>query len=193
MISNIIKVWYFRKECKLSFSITWSLRVQAFHLLGPGSIPGKIKDFNLKSETGHVSIVLSLGKALTFWWPEISLWNIFKEACPYFLSRILVHNNHSRNHHHHQSVLPRAGLSLQTGTKAAVPPKGKSSTANSRTKFAVLPEMLSAPHSLFSIWTDLKRSQGHQRGWEWIWLTGPSRLNRNSPQGLKISSIKVFE
>ena len=27
----------------------------------------------------------------------------------------------------------------------------------------------------------------------WIWLTGPSGLYRNSPQGLNISSIRVFE
>ena len=42
---------------------------------------------------------------------------------------------------------------------------------------------------------DLKRSQGHQRGGEesWIWLTGPSGLHRNSPQGLDISSIRVFD
>ena len=40
---------------------------------------------------------------------------------------------------------------------------------------------------------DLKRSQRHQRGEEWIWLTGPSGLHRNSPQGLNISSIRVFD
>ena len=28
---------------------------------------------------------------------------------------------------------------------------------------------------------------------EWIWLTGPSGLHRNSPQGLNISSIRVFD
>ena len=28
---------------------------------------------------------------------------------------------------------------------------------------------------------------------ELIWLTGPSRLHRNSPQGLNISSIRVFD
>ena len=58
--------------------------------------------------------------------------------------------------------------------------------------------LLSAPHSLFSIWTDLGRS-GKIPGapvwrWgEWIWLTGPSGLHRNSPQGLNISSIRVFD
>ena len=42
---------------------------------------------------------------------------------------------------------------------------------------------------------DLKRSQGYQRGGEesWIWLTGPSGLHRNLPQGLNISSIRVFD
>ena len=55
-----------------------------------------------------------------------------------------------------------------------------------------------ALHSLFSIWTDLKRSEKIPRApawrWgEWIGLTGPSRLHRNSPQGLNISSISVFD
>ena len=51
---------------------------------------------------------------------------------------------------------------------------------------------------LFSIWTNLKRSEKIPRApmwrWgEWIWLTGPSGLHRNSPQGLNISSITVFD
>ena len=52
--------------------------------------------------------------------------------------------------------------------------------------------LLSAPHSLFSIWIDLKRSETISgapmwRWGEWIWLTGPSGLHRNSLQGLNIS------
>ena len=44
--------------------------------------------------------------------------------------------------------------------------------------------LLSAPHSLFSILTDLKRSKKipgapKWRWGEWIWLTGPSGLHRN--------------
>ena len=58
--------------------------------------------------------------------------------------------------------------------------------------------LLSAPHSLFSICTNVKRSEKipgtPTRRWgEWIWLTWPSRLHRNSPQGLNISSIRVFD
>ena len=58
--------------------------------------------------------------------------------------------------------------------------------------------LLSAPHSLFSIWTDLKRSEkipgAPSRRWgERIWLTGPSGLHRNLPHGLNISSIMVFD
>ena len=58
--------------------------------------------------------------------------------------------------------------------------------------------LLSAPRSPFSIWTNLKRSEKipgvRMRRWgEWIWLTGPSGLHRNSPQGLNISSIRVFD
>ena len=37
---------------------------------------------------------------------------------------------------------------------------------------------------------DLKRSQG--RWGEWICLTGPSGLHKNSPKGLNISSIGIF-
>ena len=73
--------------------------------------------------------------------------------------------------------------------------EGRSSTANS-TKADILKgtnrcgsfPLLSAPHSLFSIWTDFKRSEKFPgtpkwRGREWIWLTGLSGLHRNSPQG----------
>ena len=79
---------------------------------------------------------------------------------------------------------------LNSGTKAAVLLKDRLSTANSGTKAAVLLGMdrcgsfplLSAPHFLFNIWTDiknLKRSQGHQRGGEesglanWVLRTLP--------------------
>ena len=56
----------------------------------------------------------------------------------------------------------------------------------------------SAPHSLFNICTDLKRSEKIPgaptwRWGEWIWITGPYRLHRNSLQGLNISSIRVFD
>ena len=102
---------------------------------------------------------------------------------------------------------PRAGLSLLTQVlRLQFCPKAGLSTANSGTKVAILLGMnrcgsfllLSAPHSLFSIWTDLKRSEkisGTQtwRWGEWIWLNGPSGFHRNSPQGLNISSIRGFE
>ena len=63
---------------------------------------------------------------------------------------------------------PRAGLSLQTqATKAAVLPKGRSSTANRNQGCSLLGMnrctsflLLSAHQSLFSIWTILKRSSG---------------------------------
>ena len=84
--------------------------------------------------------------------------------------------------------------------------EGRSSTANSGTKVAVLLglnkcgsfPLLSAPHSLFSIWTDIMKSEKIPgaptwRWGEWIWLTGPSWLHRNSPQELNISSIRVFD
>ena len=55
------------------------------------------------------------------------------------------------------------------------------------------------PHpTLSSIWTDFKIPEkipgAPTRRWgEWIWLTGPSGLHRNSPQGLNISSIRIFD
>ena len=55
-----------------------------------------------------------------------------------------------------------------------------------------------APHTLFSTWRGLKRSEEIPgapawRWGEWIWLAGSSGLHRNSPQGINISSIRVFE
>ena len=57
--------------------------------------------------------------------------------------------------------------------------------------------LLSAPHSLFNIWADLKRSEnipGAQtwRSGEWIWLTGPSGFRRNSPSGVKYQFHQGF-
>ena len=105
------------------------------------------------------------------------------------------------------SILPKGrSFTASSGTKAAVLLKGRSSTANSETQAAVLLEMdrcgsfplLSAPHSLFGIWTYLKRSEKIPgapmwRWGEWIWLTGPYRPHRNSPQGLNIGSNRVFD
>ena len=97
-------------------------------------------------------------------------------------------------------------FTANSGAKAANLPKGRSSTANSGTKVAVIVVMnrcgcfplLSALHSLFSIWSDLKRSKTIPgvpawRWGEWIRLTEPSGLHRNSPQGLNISFIRDFD
>ena len=97
-------------------------------------------------------------------------------------------------------------FTANSGTKAEVLPKGRSSTTNSGTKVAVLLginrcgsfPLLSAPHCLSIIWTDIKRSDKIPgapawRWGEWIWLIGPSGLHRNSSQGLNISSIRVFD
>ena len=82
---------------------------------------------------------------------------------------------------------PRAGPSLQAQNQGSSSIEGRSSTANSGIKYAVLTVMnrcgsfplLSAPHSFFSIWTYLKRSEKIPgspiwRWGEWIWLTGLS-------------------
>ena len=84
--------------------------------------------------------------------------------------------------------------------------EGRSSTTNSKPRLQFYQGLkrcssfllLSAPHSLFSIWTNLKRSEKTPgaptwRSGGWIWLSGPSGLHRNSPQGLNISSIRVFD
>ena len=96
------------------------------------------------------------------------------------------------------SILPKGRSSTaSSGTKVAVLLKGRSSTANSGTQAAVLLGMdrcgsfplISAPHSLFNIQTHLKRSEKIPgaptwRWGEWMWLTVPSELHWNSPQGL---------
>ena len=100
------------------------------------------------------------------------------------------------------SILPKGrSFTANSGTKVAVLLNGRSSTANSGTQAAVLLGidrwgsflLLSTPHSLFSIWTDLKRSEKipgapTQRWGEWIWLTVPSGLHQNLPQELNIGS-----
>ena len=105
------------------------------------------------------------------------------------------------------SILPKGKyFTANLGIKAAVLLKGRSSTANSGTQAAVLLGMdrcgsfplLSAPHPLFIIWTYLKRTEKIPgaptwRWGEWVWLTGLSGLHRNSPQGLNISFIRVFD
>ena len=87
----------------------------------------------------------------------------------------------------------KTGLSLQT--EVAVLSKGRSSTANSGTKVAILLGKVDvvASHcflcptlSLASkkILKDLERSQGPQHGdGEWIWLTGPSGLTKFHHRG----------
>ena len=80
----------------------------------------------------------------------------------------LYHHHHHHHRDHHQSVPPKGRcFTANSGTKAAVLLKGRSSTVNSGTKFIVLVGMnrcgsfplLSVPYSLFSVWTDLKRSE----------------------------------
>ena len=89
-------------------------------------------------------------------------------------SRFEVNHHYYHHHHYHyHSVLTKSrSFTGNSGSKAAVLLKGRSSTAKSGTKVAVLLMMnrcgsfplLSAPHFLFSIWSDLKRSQGQEHG-----------------------------
>ena len=104
--------------------------------------------------------------------------------------------HHHHHHHHHECSVQGQVFTTNPGTEVAVLCKGRSSTANSGIKVAVLlginiygSFLLLLPHdSLFSIWTDLRRSgkitgEPTRRWGEWIWLTGSSGLHRNSPQG----------
>ena len=101
---------------------------------------------------------------------------------------------------------PKLHIFILTILLQSVMHKGRYSTANPGTNIAVLLGMhrygsfplLSVPRSLFSIWTDLKRSENipEAPAWKWgkwIWLTGLSGLHRNSRQGLNISSVSVFD
>ena len=102
---------------------------------------------------------------------------------------------------YHQSVLPKGrSFTANSRTKVAVLFKDRSSTANSETKVSVLVASRCFPHPTLSLPSertlkDLKRPQGppEWRRGEWIWLTGSSGLHRNLPQELNISSIKVFD
>ena len=109
--------------------------------------------------------------------------------------------------HNRQCFLSKGrSFTSNSETNVAILPNGRSFTANSESKVAVLQGMnrcssvllISAPHFLFNVWTVLKRSEkipgaSAWRLGEWIWLAGPSRLHRNSPLGLNISSIGVFD
>ena len=116
-------------------------------------------------------------------------WSVYREAHltispPITYKMFLVY---TKPHHHrrqHHSVLPNGrSFTANSDTKAAVLPKGRSSTVKSGTKVAVLLgccsfPLLSAHHSLFSIWTDFKRSEKFPgapvwRWGEWICLLGP--------------------
>ena len=103
------------------------------------------------------------------------------------------------------SVLPKgSSFTANAGTKVAVLSKGRSSTANSGTKVVILLRinscgsfpLLFAPRSLFSIWTDLRRSIQGAPALSWVecsWIIGPSGLHRNSSQWLNIGSVRVFD
>ena len=102
--------------------------------------------------------------------------------------------------YHHQSVLPKdRSFTASAGTKVAVLPKAGLPPQIQEPRLQFYQGWIGMvashcfPHpTLFNIWTDLKRSeksQGHQRGGE----ESGFRLHRNSPPGLNISSIRVFD
>ena len=87
-----------------------------------------------------------------------------------------IDNISHRHIYHHQSVLPKgSSFTANAGTRVAILSKGNSSTANPETKVAVSLGInrccsfpfLSAPHSLFSVWTDIKRSEKVPRAPTW--------------------------
>ena len=106
----------------------------------------------------------------------------------------------------HQSILPKGrSFTASTGIQAAVLPKGRSSTQTQEPGCSFTRDWMGAVasrcflHRAVSLASeqtlkDLWRSQGQPtwRWGEWIWLTGPSGLHRNSPQGLNISSNRIL-
>ena len=131
-----------------------------------------------------------------------SFWLFLKTHIPSRRHRKQI-NKYIYIYHHHQCFLPRGrSFTASAATKAAVLPKACLPLQTQEPRLQLYQGLnrcssfllLSAPHSLFSIWTDLRRSPGAPkwRWGEWIWLTGPSRLHRNYPQGLNICSIRVF-
>ena len=98
---------------------------------------------------------------------------------------------------------PWAGFSLQTQSprlqlcpKAGFPPQtrnhGCSFTRDEQLR--QLPVAFLTPVSLQLLNRSEKMPGAPAWRWgEWIWLTGPSGLHRNSPHGLNISSIRVFD
>ena len=98
------------------------------------------------------------------------------------------------------NILPKGrSFTANSGTRAAVLFNGRSSTAILGTKAAVILGMdrcdsfplLYAPLSLFSIWTNLKRSKKIPgapawRWGEWFWLTWPSELHTEIHQSFLV-------
>ena len=85
----------------------------------------------------------------------------------YYCTKLLWNDIDVTPHHHHEYSAKCRSFTANSGTKVAVLLKGRSSTASSGTQAEVLLGMNrwgSVPHptlslSLFSIWTDLKRSE----------------------------------
>ena len=123
-------------------------------------------------------IHLQQGSSTFSGWGPINIFNITLRAAVITDYKLNIH-------------ILNINISLLSSSECSA--KGRSFTANSDTKVAVLLGMnrcgsfplLSTHHCLFNIWTVLKRSEKIPgapawRWGEWIWLTGPSRLHRNS-------------
>ena len=151
----------------------------------------------MSGNLGHIRPRLSYGRHISSKTIHviIHLWmaTVSDHTCSTWPS---LYNNHNADHASLNlyiyiiSVLPSGrSLTENSGTKAAILPKDRSSIANSGTLAPVLLGMNRCGSfpllSLFSIWTNLKRSEkipgAPTRRWgEWMWLTGPSGLHRNS-------------
>ena len=133
---------------------------------------------------------IPVGHNLWFRWNFIYLILNFNRTGPKFIYIII------------RLLCPRACPSLQTQepkpqscSRAGLPPQTQEPRLR-MDRCGTFP-LLSAPHFLFSIRKDLKRSEEipGAPSWRWgelIWLTRPPGLHRNSPQRLNISSIMDF-
>ena len=136
---------------------------------------------------------LPLGRILWWWWC-INKWKYYDQNNPHliliYMSLKLLQKNfecftsnphhHHHHHHNHEYYAQRQILHCKL--------RNLGCSLLGMDRCGSFP-LLSAPPSLFSIWTDLKRSEKIPgaptwRWGEWIWLTGPSGLHRNSPHRL---------
>ena len=166
-------------------------------------VPRYLNFSTLSEDKFPITIILfkNIHMAKFFWkqftFQNLLTYHVLKSDCDLLITPFVVKYSLRINHHHHNECSAQRQVS-----HCKLRHQGRSSTANSRNQGCSLTmgeyvrtfPLLSASHFLFSVWIHLKRSEKIPgapawRGGEWIWLTGPPGLHRNSPHDLNISSI----